>query len=87
MAPGEDILVLNPDDQAGIGSGTSYATPIVSGTISLLLKYKPDASALEIKDAILKNADTFDHLRKYVKDGRVLNAKRAINNFCKRSPV
>lgn len=43
VAPGKDIAVLTPDDGTSVMSGTSLATPYVSGIASLLMSYKPDS--------------------------------------------
>ncbi len=60
LAPGENILGAEPGGGTAINSGTSFATPIVSGIVALLLSLqlkrgnKPDPHA--IRDAILKSA-------------------------------
>ncbi|MBD2386437.1 PatA/PatG family cyanobactin maturation protease [Cylindrospermum sp. FACHB-282] len=60
LAPGENILGAIPGGGTAARSGTSFATPIVSGLVALLLSIqlqrgqKPDPHA--IRDAILKTA-------------------------------
>jgi cyanobactin maturation PatA/PatG family protease len=60
LAPGENILGAEPGGGVITRSGTSFATPIVSGIIALLLSIqllqgeKPNPHA--IRDAILKSA-------------------------------
>ena len=47
-----------------------------------LASCQPEATALEIKQALFKSADKYQHLEAYAKDGRVLNILRAVENFC-----
>ncbi|MER2514669.1 MAG: PatA/PatG family cyanobactin maturation protease [Nitrosomonas ureae] len=60
LAPGENILGANPSGGLSAHTGTSYATPIVSGVAALLLslqlKYrkKPDLQA--IRSALINSA-------------------------------
>lgn len=64
-APGETMWSLLVGDGAGSlaadnGNGTSFATPLVSGTMSLLLAQKPSlvGNAAAIKAAILAGVDS-----------------------------
>lgn len=43
-------------------SGTSMATPVVSGVAALLLSQKPGLSAVELKDQLLKTVTTYSGL-------------------------
>lgn len=64
LAPGENILGAAPGGGVAIRSGTSFATPIVSGIVGLLLSIqlkrgnKPDPHAVRV--AILKSAHPCD---------------------------
>ncbi|HKI16477.1 MAG TPA: aminotransferase class V-fold PLP-dependent enzyme, partial [Isosphaeraceae bacterium] len=60
LAPGENILGANPDGRLTAGSGTSFATPIISGIAALLMSLqvkggqKPDGAT--VSDALLRSA-------------------------------
>jgi subtilisin family serine protease len=53
LAPGERITSLGPNGQLMSLSGTSFAVPFVTGSIALLWTVFPDASAAEVRVAIV----------------------------------
>ena len=55
-APGADIWSTLPDNSYGAYSGTSMAAPHVTGAVALYASAYPEASAADIKDAILGSA-------------------------------
>jgi subtilisin family serine protease len=56
-APGVDIVSTLPGDRYGWASGTSMATPHVSGAAALLWAASPGASVAQIKSALTLGAD------------------------------
>ncbi|MCG8411927.1 MAG: S8 family peptidase [Bacteroidales bacterium] len=56
FAPGTSLRSLAPESKYSIGSGTSYAAPVVSGVAALLLSYYPQLTANQLKDIILQSA-------------------------------
>ncbi len=69
-APGKKIVTTtflpsNPSDNLLIfGSGTSVATPIVSGIAALYKAYNPNLSNVEIRNILIQNADNIDEFNK-----------------------
>jgi subtilisin family serine protease len=78
-APGEDILSTLPDDKFGYMSGTSMATPVVSGVAALIWSEHPDFTNVQVVNYLMQSTDD---LGSYGKDsifgwGRV-NAAKAL---------
>ncbi|RUA26488.1 MAG: peptidase S8 [Bacteroidetes bacterium] len=61
FAPGVDIRSTSPKNKYGVSSGTSDASPVVTGVAALVLSYYPELTAVQLKEIILKSA------RKYPK--------------------
>ncbi len=79
-APGKDILSTVASNGYASYSGTSMATPHVSGLAALVKSAYPDATAAQIKARILNTADVIPSLEgKTVTGGRV-NAFNALEN-------
>jgi subtilisin family serine protease len=54
-APGSGILSTLLNESYGVLSGTSMATPMVSGLAAMLMAFRPFLDAEEIRDLILDN--------------------------------
>lgn len=77
-APGAEILSTWLNGQYREASGTSMATPVVSGVAALILSQEPNISVDELKARLLGSVDKLDALSgKTVSGGRV-NAARAV---------
>lgn len=71
-APGVGIYSTLPNNTYGSYSGTSMATPHVTGTCALYASVHPGATAAQIKNAIIKSATPTSSLRnKCVSNGRL----------------
>lgn len=77
-APGSSIRSTIPDDTYGWKSGTSMATPHVSGVAGLMLTLKPDLTNDQLKDSLLKSVDTSPELKDKVSTNGRLNAHKAL---------
>ena len=73
-APGVDILSTMPGNSYGSLSGTSMATPHVSGALALIFGRFPAIDALDAKALLLNFADPLPELDGVVLTGARLNA-------------
>jgi hypothetical protein len=56
---GDDVVVANDVGDLRVGSGSSYATPLVAGLAALLMQIHPTWSAQMVQEAILHTASRF----------------------------
>src|SRR5262249_15663137 len=56
-APGVNIVTTSTNYGYKTGNGTSVACPYVAGAAALLLAFKPDATPLELKAALMQSGD------------------------------
>jgi subtilisin family serine protease len=75
-APGVDIISSVPGDKLEKLSGTSMATPAVSGTVALMLSVNPKLTVKEVKEILIQSVDKVDGF-KVISGGR-LNAYNAV---------
>jgi subtilisin family serine protease len=61
FAPGVDIRSTSPKNKYRVSSGTSDASPVVTGVAALILSYYPKLTAVQLKEIILESS------RKYPK--------------------
>lgn len=91
-APGTSIYSTTPNSNYGNSTGTSMATPQVSGTIALMYAALPEAMmqacksdpanfCLSVKQSLFDGADQLPSLDGLVAEGRRLNAYGAIENL------
>ncbi len=78
-APGVNVQSTYPNNQNTNLSGTSMATPYVSGATALTLYAQPELNGYEVKEIILNSADTVASLNGYVQNERRLNALKAVS--------
>lgn len=85
VAPGSNVLSCNyrfmegmPKSMYAVKSGTSMATPIVSGAIALLLQKYPDMTPREVKIR-LKNRAVDNGMERVHQGWGMLNVERLLN--------
>lgn len=61
FAPGQQIYATLPGNQYGNLSGTSMASPVVTGIAAVLKSYFPELSALDLKRIILSSAVKYNY--------------------------
>jgi subtilisin family serine protease len=79
-APGKDILSTWINDSYREASGTSMATPHVSGVSALILASEPGLSMDKLRDRLLRSVDKIDALSGKVSSGGRLNAAKALGS-------
>ncbi|MHA2895487.1 S8 family peptidase [Bacillus cereus] len=80
-APGTDILSTLPNNSYGFYSGTSMATPHVSGVAALIQSAYPSYSPTEIKNKIMNNTSPLSTLTNKVLTGGLINAGKALQTY------
>jgi subtilisin family serine protease len=83
MAPGSQIFSTYPGNHTATMSGTSMATPFVSGAAALLWSFRPTATLAQIREAILNSVDPGNFA---VSSHGRLNVKHAIEELQKLVP-
>ena len=77
-APGANILSTWPGNEYEEHSGTSMATPMVSGVAALVLSRRPDLSVDELRSILFKSVDKIPHLNGKVSTGGRISAATAV---------
>ena len=61
MAVGKATALVSGNNIVFYGNGTSFSTPTISGALASLMEANPTASAVEIRQAVLKTAHQYLH--------------------------
>ncbi|MCI0376699.1 MAG: S8 family serine peptidase [Gemmataceae bacterium] len=79
-APGESILSTLPDNSYGVFSGTSMATPHVTGVVALVWSLHPSWTYQQVIDQVLGTVDPLPELVGITVTGGRLNVAAAVGN-------
>ncbi len=82
-APGKDILSTWLNGQYREASGTSMATPYVSGVAALIIASDPQISMKNLRARLLGSADNLSQLEGKVETGSRICAANALGNIVK----
>lgn len=82
-APGTDIYGIDVENRYTYGSGTSYATPIVTATAAMMYMCDDMLRSTECKKILCETAGENSKIQNEVKNGKVLNCKAAIQKLLK----
>lgn len=77
-APGAEILSTWLNGSFEEHSGTSMATPVVSGVAALILSERPKLTVEELRERLFKSVDKVDALNGKVATGGRINAAKAV---------
>lgn len=77
-APGKEVLSTTPNNGYQKLSGTSMATPHVTGVAGLLISQFPDWTPAQVKERLLATVKTYAGLQGKMVTGGVVDAKRAL---------
>ncbi|MBX3384433.1 MAG: S8 family serine peptidase [Phycisphaeraceae bacterium] len=86
-APGVQILMASNDGGYQYNDGTSFASPIVAGVVALIKTIKPNASAVEIREALINGSDQLPSLQDRVRSGGRINVGRTLDIIGVSGPV
>lgn len=78
-APGTYIYSTNVDNTYGYDTGSSMATPMVTGVASLMYLFYDDISISQIKTLIINSSTKIDDLKEKVVSSGILNGKMALS--------
>jgi len=79
-APGSSIISTTPNNGYSTYSGTSMATPHVTGALALLASLAPDLTAAELRDTLLSTATPTSSLSRRTETGGRLDVQAMIDS-------
>ncbi len=80
-APGVNVLSTVPNNKYAQFSGTSMATPHVSGVAALVWGNEPELTAVELKERLVKTVSPLASVKSKTISGGMVNAYNALSNI------
>lgn len=77
-APGTEMYNIGLDSSYGVATGTSYATPVVTGIAAMIYIVDPDMNAVDCKNIILNSAKDERLLGGKIEHNRLLQLDEAL---------
>ena len=78
-APGQDVLSTLPAGEYGFLSGTSMATPHVSGIAALMLSMQPGLGGAQVRELLIQTVKPLESLRGVTVSGGMASAVNAVH--------
>ena len=86
-APGEQVYTTFNGGTYGYASGTSFASPYVAGMVGMLKAFRPNASAVEIRQTLIDSSDILPSFQGRIVSGGRVNMARALQIIGTDGPV
>lgn len=86
-APGAGTLTASIGSNYSYFGGTSASGPVIAGVVALLKTFKPNASAVEIRQTLIDSADPLPSLQGKIVSGGRVNVERALQLIGLEGPV
>jgi len=86
-APGVNVSTTQLGGGFTFISGTSFSAPMTAGAVALLKTVKPNASAVEVREALINSVDPLPSLQGVTQSGGRLNIARALEIIGLDGPV
>lgn len=82
FAPGSDILSTYPVSKLRAISGTSMATPVVSGVAALVWSYYPELTVDQLMEVLLKSVVDYSNTKVLVPSKGSKSKKKKVKSLC-----
>ena len=86
-APGTEIYNIDIDNRYGASTGTSFATPVITGLAAMIYICDEKMTATRCKEIILSSATNEKRLKNKINSNRIVNLDAALKKALKRSNI
>lgn len=77
-APGQEIVTLYGESKLATVQGTSFSAPIVTGMAAVLWSYRPELTALEVKNILMTTGNINSELEGTAQEARIVSLSKAL---------